>query len=75
MYRRMVPAKLRPIMTIRQNVPSMIVGTTGHIAAARAGAAGRRRLKANSLGVENARAVMRTVTITGDSRAASHRPP
>ena len=37
------------------------------MAAARAGAAGRRRLKAISLGVENARPAMRTVRITGDS--------
>ncbi|GAA2766508.1 hypothetical protein GCM10010103_55490 [Streptomyces paradoxus] len=61
-------------MRSRQNAPSDIVGSTGHIAAARAGAAGRRRLKAISLGVENARPAMRTVRTKGASREASHRP-
>ncbi len=62
-------------MVSRQNAPNRIVGSTGHIAAARAGAAGSRRLTAISLGVENASPAMRTVRITGDSRAVSHRPP
>lgn len=43
--------KPRPIIRMRQTVPSRTVGSTGHMAAARAGAAGRRRLKAISGGV------------------------
>lgn len=71
---RSVWKKLRTIMSSRQTAPRKSVGSTGHIAAARAGAAGRRRLNAISLGVEKARPAMRSVRTTGDNRAASHRP-
>ncbi|GFH38345.1 hypothetical protein SCWH03_45870 [Streptomyces pacificus] len=62
-------------MTARQNAPSRSVGSTGHMAAASAGAAGSSLLKAISLGVENAREAMTTVRIAGDSRAAFHLAP
>ncbi len=44
------------------------------MAAARAGAAGRRRLKAISGGVAYARLAMTTVRMTGDSRTKLPRP-
>ncbi|GAA3863729.1 hypothetical protein GCM10022207_29660 [Streptomyces lannensis] len=60
-------------MTSRQQTPRSTVANTDHIEAASAGAAGNRRLMAISLGVENARLAMRTVTMTGDSSADPRR--
>ncbi|GAA3128810.1 hypothetical protein GCM10017687_49930 [Streptomyces echinatus] len=60
-------------MIATQTAPSRRVGSTGQTDAARAGTAVRRRLKAIFLGVENARLVMTTVKINGESRARLHR--